>query len=305
MGPHHNANARKVVGCNAHKFSDWRGFRNFRTKTGVQVRCANGQLVEAYGVGDAGILSNVLLIPQHKTTLISEGKPALSGWKTMTYNRVKDVYDQKWNKVLEAVIQKESNPPNLTVPEGPAKRIAFAGMADQEGQGEHDGLEQYFNYEEQRHWDDLHRRRVNIHARPVHEGRRLAWEDWYTQFNNTLYDHDMDNYNRELWTEMTQMEWDFLAPRETNWRANWDEVSSELRDRLRRLIEYNSDGNIYTEGSVAQAWLTRHKSEQTDLNLDTPPVTPSTSYIAEALARGWGTNEDWGGTAYPTGQWQQ
>ena len=68
-------------------------------------------------------------------------------------------------------------------------------------------------------------------------------------------------YNRELWTEMAQMEWDFLASLETNWRVKWDEVSIELGDRLRRFNEYNSDGNIYMEVSVAQVWLARYESE--------------------------------------------
>ena len=94
-------NARRFIiidsGCSAHMFSDWRVSRNFRTKTGVQVRCANGQLVEASGVGDEGFLTNVLLVPQLKTNLISEGKLALTGWKTMTYNRVEEIYVQKWN----------------------------------------------------------------------------------------------------------------------------------------------------------------------------------------------------------------
>ena len=62
-----DVDARKVIiidsGCSAHMFSDWRVFRKFRTTTGVQVRCANGQLVGASGVGDAGFLTNVLLVP--------------------------------------------------------------------------------------------------------------------------------------------------------------------------------------------------------------------------------------------------
>ena len=91
-------------------FSDWRVFSNFRTKTGVQVMHANGQLAEASGVVDVGFLSNVLLVPKLKTNLISEGKLALSGWKTMTYNHVKEVYDHRWNKVMETVIQNEANP---------------------------------------------------------------------------------------------------------------------------------------------------------------------------------------------------
>ena len=79
-------NPRRVIiidiGCSAHMFSDWRVFRNFRTKTGVQVRCANGQLAESSGVGDVGFLTNVLLIPQLKTNLISEGKHGYGGSHT-------------------------------------------------------------------------------------------------------------------------------------------------------------------------------------------------------------------------------
>ena len=80
-------------------FSDWRVFCN--------LRCANGKVVAASGVGDVGFLRDVLIVPQQKTNLISEGKLALSGWKIMTYNRVKDVYDEKWNKVMVAMIQND------------------------------------------------------------------------------------------------------------------------------------------------------------------------------------------------------
>ena len=61
-------------------------------------------------MGDVGFLINVLLVPQLKTTLISDGKLALSGWKIMTYNRVKDVFNKKWNKMMVTVIQNETNP---------------------------------------------------------------------------------------------------------------------------------------------------------------------------------------------------
>ena len=61
-------NPRRVIiidsGCSANMFSDWRVFRYFRNKTGIQVRCVNGQPVEASGVGDVGFLTNVLLVPQ-------------------------------------------------------------------------------------------------------------------------------------------------------------------------------------------------------------------------------------------------
>ena len=96
--------------------------------------CQCTLLVEASGVGDVGFLTNALLVPQLKTNFISEGELALSGWKTMTFNSVKEIYYQGWNKVMVAVIQNESNPlyivdpiyiyfpsiesANLTTPEG-------------------------------------------------------------------------------------------------------------------------------------------------------------------------------------------
>ena len=43
-------------GCSAHMSSDWIFSRNFRSTTGIQVRCANGQLVEASGVGEVMLI---------------------------------------------------------------------------------------------------------------------------------------------------------------------------------------------------------------------------------------------------------
>ena len=261
-------NARKAIiidsGCSAHMFSDWRVFRNFRATTGVQVKCANGQLVGASGVGDVGFLKNVLLVPQLKTNLISEGKLALSGWKIMTYNRVKDIFDEKWNKIMVAVIQNDKNPlyivnpsnfpvmesANITALEGLTDGLAFAGMADQEEKEDKNNLFNNFDYGEQQHWVDLHSRPVDRTAHPVHEVRRLAWTDWYTQFNHTLFDHENNNYDNELWTHMTQFEWDVLAPRETNWRADWYQVTPMLRDRLDRLHEYDLEPFPYTDVSM-------------------------------------------------------
>ena len=135
-------------------------------------------------MGDVGFQTNILLVPQLKTNLISEGKLALSGWETMAYNRVKEGYNQ-WNKLMEAVIQNEANPlyianpiyvpsteaANQTIPEGAAEGIAFAGMAHYEGQEEHKGEESDWPNEETQHWHHFHRRRVNRHAHPVHEIR--------------------------------------------------------------------------------------------------------------------------------------
>ena len=67
----------------------------------------------------------------------------------MTFNWVKEVYDQGWNKII-AVIKNEANPlyivdpvyypsaeiANLSESEGHVEGIAFAGMADHESQEE-------------------------------------------------------------------------------------------------------------------------------------------------------------------------
>ena len=70
-----------------------------------------------------------------------------------------------------------------------------------------------------------------------------------------MFGHEMNNYDNKLWTEMTQMEWDFLAHREPNWRANWYKVTPELRDRLKRFNEYQSEGYPVTELSLINASL--------------------------------------------------
>ena len=57
------------------------------------------------------------------------------------------------------------------------KGTAFAGMTDQEGQGEHKEQESYFDYGEQQHWVDPHTRRVDRNAHPATEVQHLAWED--------------------------------------------------------------------------------------------------------------------------------
>ena len=181
---------------------------------------------------------------------------------------------------MEAVIKNEAQPlyivdsiyspttesDHLTKSGDPIDAIAFPGMADPEGQREHKELEQHFDHGQQVHWETPHSRRVDRNAYAVDEVRRLAWDDWNNQSNNTLFDHNMDDYANDLWTEMTQMEWDSLAPRETNRRANWYDISPELRDRLNRLNEYETDGLPFIELSVTQAWLARYEHERNRLD---------------------------------------
>ena len=102
----------------------------------------------------------------------------------------------------------------MAIPEGAVEEIAFAGMADHEGEEENNGED--FDWDDQvmQYWRHLHSRRANRNVDPVHEAQCLAWNNWYIQFHHTLHDHDMNDTNAELWTFMTQMEWNFLAPRE-------------------------------------------------------------------------------------------
>ena len=99
----------------------------------------------------------------------------------MTYNRVKEVYEgtRLWRHSFKMrltpyillIRSTFTESANLTEPEGPAEGIAFAGMADQEGQGEHKGEESDWMNEETQHCHHLHIRRLNSHAHPVHEVR--------------------------------------------------------------------------------------------------------------------------------------
>ena len=97
---------------------------------------------------------------------------------------------------------------------------------------------------------------------------------------------------------MTQMELDFLAPRESSWRANWYDITPELRDRMDRLNKCESEGLTVTELSVAQAWLARYEHERTSLGLDTPLQSPPGSRL-DVWTSGWGTNDDWGAPPTP------
>ena len=67
----------------------------------------------------------------------------------MTFDRVKEVYEKRWNKIIETVIQNDARPLYIVDPiyfpitesahvaeaDGQAEGTASAGMADQEGQG--------------------------------------------------------------------------------------------------------------------------------------------------------------------------
>ena len=53
-------------------------------------------------------------------------------------------------------------------------------------------------------------------------------------------DYDMTDTNSELWTFMSQIELEFLALRELDWKANWYEITPELRERIERLNLHQS-----------------------------------------------------------------
>ena len=166
-------------------------------------------------------------MPQLGGTLISGEKLALSGWKTVTFDSVKEMYKKQRNKMLETIIQNEAQQLYIVDPtyfhitesahlsevEGQVEGIVELGE-----QGEEDP------YCDRVRRDTLHGRRVTKITNPVNEVQRLSWESWYTQFNDTLHDHDMTDYDAQLWVYMILMEWDCLAPLESNWFLNSLEV---------------------------------------------------------------------------------
>ena len=61
-------------GSYRHMFSDFRMFKNLSTDVDMLVKCTNGSLAKVLGVGDEGILRNVLSVSQLKKDLIYEGQ---------------------------------------------------------------------------------------------------------------------------------------------------------------------------------------------------------------------------------------
>ena len=62
-------------------------FKNLSTVIDLWVKCANGSLAKVLGVGDVGILRKVLLVPQLKKDLISEGQLARE-WDGQSIQRI-------------------------------------------------------------------------------------------------------------------------------------------------------------------------------------------------------------------------
>ena len=60
-------------------------FRNYCNKTGIQIKCANGQLIKESGVGDVSIPNNVSLVTPLKINLIFFGKLALTGYTLLHF----------------------------------------------------------------------------------------------------------------------------------------------------------------------------------------------------------------------------
>ena len=69
----------------------------------------------------------------------------------------------------------------------------------------------------------------------------------------TLCDHDMNHCHSQLWMYLIQIEWDFFAPRESNWRQNWFVDSLELWDNMDRLRGY--DLMEYRPAKLSCIWL--------------------------------------------------
>ena len=111
----------------------------------------------------------------------------------------------------------------------------------------------------------------------------------------TLLDHGMDDTDAELWIYMHQMMWDFLAPWSRHWQDQWyasmpSNEGTEIRNKFRRLRDYDAMVPRPTEASVACDRLERYERERTRLGIDTPPRTERSG----SWASGWGNGDDWG-----------
>ena len=141
---------------------------------------------------------------------------------------MKEVYDKQWNKIMEAIIRNDAHRFTSSIlPTSLSRRVQTCPKPKVKSR-EKRSREWLIRRSKRRKIlititikDDLHSCRANWDVSPVIDVQRLPWDNWYTQFHRTLYDHGMTHYNAHLWTYMTQMEWDFLAPRESNWRSNW------------------------------------------------------------------------------------
>ena len=97
-------------GCSRHMFADWRLFKNLSTDVDLWVKCANGSLTKVLGVGDVGILRRVLLVPQLKKDLISEGQLAREmGWSVNAKGLWKPVINEEEDVLMEGNIVDDSN----------------------------------------------------------------------------------------------------------------------------------------------------------------------------------------------------
>ena len=93
-------------GCSRHMFSNWRMFKNISTDVDLWVKCANGSMTKVLGVGDVGILRRVLLVPQLKKELISEGQLAREmGCAVNEKDDWKRAINEEGDVLIEGLIQ--------------------------------------------------------------------------------------------------------------------------------------------------------------------------------------------------------
>ena len=168
--------------CSRHMFSDW-------------VKCVNGSLTKVLGVGDVGILQKVLLVPQLKKGLISEGQLAREmGWSVNAKGDWKRVLNDEGEVLVEVRMEDESNlyvvNPAYFVNNTDAlymdiaietdkERVPFAGMVDVV----EELTEQQYESRNWEWWYRLHTTPVLRGVDPIRQVRRIAWRDW-----NNCYD---------------------------------------------------------------------------------------------------------------------
>ena len=90
--------------------ADWRLLKNLSTDVDLWVKCANGSLTKVLGIGDVGVLRRVLLVPQLKKDIISEGQLAREmNWTIIAKGSSKRVMNEEGDVLMEGYILVDSN----------------------------------------------------------------------------------------------------------------------------------------------------------------------------------------------------
>ena len=256
-------------GCSRHMFSDYKMFKNLSMDVDLWVKCANGSLTKVLGVGDVGSLRNVLLVPQLKKDLISEGQLAREmDWTIIAKKNTKRVFNEAGDLIMEGfmnesnlyvvspkyfITEEDANQANVITRSGDGSSV-FAGMADLEEESEEAQLERY----RVEMWYRLHALQVHPGNDPIGQVRRLAWSNWRTYYDDE--EQQVPEVIDELWWYMTDEEYLAIAP---HGQSRSEEINSELaadyRPRPRRFIP------VEVASQIAENWLIEYGRRRAEM----------------------------------------